>query len=151
MSPQDVLDALTAAVPGVGGEVAFGQATLDVPAARWVEAARVARDQLGAEYFDWLSAVDDGAAGLVVIVHLWSLPGRFHVLLRTRVSDDGAALDSLTGVFPGAAWHERETAEMFGLRLAGFDDGSGQGVRPLLLAEEFPGHPLRKDFSSPQQ
>jgi NADH-quinone oxidoreductase subunit C len=44
-------------------------------------------------------------------------------------------------LFPGAAWHERETHEMFGV---GFD-GHGE-LRPLLLPPEFEGHPLRKEF-----
>ena len=65
-----------------------------------------------------------------------SLPGR----------PDGAAIDSLTPVFAGAAWHERETHEMFGIDVAGFDDGSGLGLRPLLLPDGFEGTPLRKSF-----
>jgi NADH-quinone oxidoreductase subunit C len=45
-------------------------------------------------------------------------------------------------IYPGAAWHERETHEMFGV---GFTDHPG-GLRPLLLPPEFEGHPLRKEF-----
>ena len=52
----------------------------------------------------------------------------------------------MTGVFAGAAWHERETFEMFGIEFAGFDDGSGLGLRPLLLPDGFEGTPLRKSF-----
>jgi NADH-quinone oxidoreductase subunit C len=44
-------------------------------------------------------------------------------------------------VFPGAAWHERETHEMFGIDFAGHE-----GLLPLLLPPEFEGHPLRKEF-----
>ena len=43
--------------------------------------------------------------------------------------------------FKGAAWHERETHEMFGIDVTGFDDGSGYGLRPLLLPDGFEGHP----------
>ena len=66
-------------------------------------------------------------------------------LFRTRVPD-GSSLASLTGVFRGAAWHERETHEMFGLDFDGFDDGTGLGLRPLLLPDGFEGTPLRKSF-----
>ena len=45
------------------------------------------------------------------------------------------------GVYPGAAWHERETYEMFGVDFPGHP-----GLAPLLLPPEFEGHPLRKDF-----
>jgi NADH-quinone oxidoreductase subunit C len=44
-------------------------------------------------------------------------------------------------IYPGAAWPERETHEMFGIDFAGHPD-----LKPLLLAPEFEGHPLRKEF-----
>src|SRR6185312_16908565 len=67
------------------------------------------------------------------------------IIVRTRVRE-GQALASITGVFRGAAWHERETHEMFGLDFDGFDDGTGLGLRPLLLPDGFEGTPLRKSF-----
>ena len=67
------------------------------------------------------------------------------MLLRTRVPE-GESLASITGVFAGAAWHERETYEMFGLAFDGFTDSSGLGLRPLLLPVGFEGTPLRKSF-----
>ena len=63
----------------------------------------------------------------------------------TRVAD-GMSVDPVTGVFAGAAWHERETHEMFGIDFDGFHDGTGQGLRPLLLPDGFEGTPLRKSF-----
>jgi NADH-quinone oxidoreductase subunit C len=124
---------------------------LDVSASEWVGAAHELVAQ-GFTFFDWLTAVDetDAAedAGFDVVLHLLdvSTPGalRGH-LLRTRIPD-GTALPSLTGMFAGAAWHERETHEMFGIDVDGFDDGTGLGLRPLLLPEGFVGTPLRKSF-----
>ena len=86
--------------------------------------------------------------GFDLVCHLIdpSQPGALRsVLLRTRAAD-GVAVPSLTTLFAGAAWHERETHEMFGLDFDGFDDGSGRGLRPLLLPEGFEGTPLRKSF-----
>src|SRR5262249_22318643 len=51
------------------------------------------------------------------------------------------AVPSIVEVYPGAAWHEREAYEMFGVDFPGHPD-----LAPLLLAPEFEGHPLRKDF-----
>jgi NADH-quinone oxidoreductase subunit C len=62
-------------------------------------------------------------------------------MLRTRVPRDGGRLPTLTGVWAGAAWHERETFEMFGI---GFDDHPN--LVPLLLPDGFEGTPLRKEF-----
>jgi NADH-quinone oxidoreductase subunit C len=124
---------------------------LEVGPADWVAAVTEARDA-AYTYFDWLTAVDQSDAqdtpGLDVVCHLLnpSTPTALRrMMIRTRVPD-GEALASITGVFRGAAWHERETHEMFGLDFEGFDDGTGLGLRPLLLPDGFEGTPLRKSF-----
>ena len=116
----------------------------------WVDTLRALRDE-GFDYFDWLTAVDetdrDEAPGFDLVIHLYDMtPGAVRsTLVRTRVAD-GAAVPSVTPLWRGAAWHERETHEMFGIEFAGFDDGSGLGMRPLLLPDGFDGTPLRKSF-----
>jgi len=135
-------------VEALGADVAsytegFGQVHVDVPAESWWPAAVLARDDpaLDLGYFDWLTGVDELADGFAVVAHLYSLPRRHHVLLRTRVPREAPRLASLTGLYAGAAWHERETFEMFGVVFDGHPD-----LRPLLLPDGFEGHPLRKDF-----
>jgi NADH-quinone oxidoreductase subunit C len=125
--------------------------TRGVQAGEWRAALLAARDE-GYRFFDWLSAVDrtddDAAPGFDVTAHLLdvSTPGALRgVLLVTRVAD-GQPVESVTGVYAGAAWHERETHEMFGIDFVGFDDGSGLAIRPLLLPDGFEGTPLRKSF-----
>jgi NADH-quinone oxidoreductase subunit C len=122
--------------------VSFGQLSVDVPAAVWVDAARIVRDDPGVActFFDWLSAYDDGDR-LAVVVHAWSMTHRHHLRLRTHVARDGGSLPTLTEIWAGANWHERETYEMFGLTFDGHPN-----LLPLLLPEGFEGHPLRKDF-----
>ncbi len=61
--------------------------------------------------------------------------------LGRRSSADSPSLATATGVFRGAAWHERETHEMFGIDFPGHPH-----LVPLLLSDGFEGHPLRKDF-----
>jgi len=126
---------------GTAAEESYGMLTVDVPAAAWVEAMTFARDELGCTFFDWLTAVDELDDGFSVVAHVWSLAERHHLLLRTRVPRDQPRLATATGVFRGASWHERETYEMFGIAF----DGHPHLV-PLLLPEEFEGHPLRKEF-----
>lgn len=118
----------------------------------------------GFAFFDFLTAVDETDreedAGFDVVTHLYDVrsAGRAaagddrpperplrSVLIRTRLAE-GTPLPSLTTLWRGAAWHERETHEMFGLEFTDFEDGSRLGIRPLLLPEGFEGHPLRKSF-----
>lgn len=127
--------------PDATASQTFGEVTVDVPAARWVQAVGAARDLLGCRYFDWLSAVDELADGYSVVCHLWSVERRHGLLLRTRVPVTDPHLASLTGLFAGAAWHERETFEMFGVTFDGHPN-----LVPLLLPDGFEGHPLRKEF-----
>jgi NADH-quinone oxidoreductase subunit C len=98
-----------------------------------------ARDA-GGVFFDFLTAVDLEVEGFEVVCRLWDPDARAEHLLTTRCSRDDPRVPTLTGVFAGAAWHERAVAEMFGVVFEGHD------TAPLLLPATFEGHPLRKDF-----
>jgi len=143
MSPDDLGAHIATALPGAVAEVSFGQLTVDVDASQWHDAAGFVRDDdvTSCGFFDWLSGYDDRDAGLAVVLHVWSVRARHHVFLRTRVARDGGRLTTLTDVWPGAAWHERETYEMFGVVFDGHPN-----LVPLLLPDGFEGNPLRKEF-----
>ena len=119
----------------------YDEVTVDVPREQWVAAVTAARDQLGLGFFDVLTAVDARDNGFDVVLRLWSPAAREGLLLRTRCPRDDARVPSLAEVFGGAAWHERETAELFGIAF----DGHPEPGR-LLLSEDVDGHPLRKDY-----
>ncbi len=149
MTPEEVGARLAGLVEGgvaaVSDGGAYARATVDVPPAAWRAALRAVRDdaELDCDFFDWLSAVDELAEGFAVVAHAWSTAHRHGVLVRTRLPREGATpLPSIVDIYPGAAWHERETYEMFGIEFA---DHPG-GLQPLLLPPEFEGHPLRKEF-----
>ncbi|MFM2438618.1 MAG: hypothetical protein RLZ55_1441 [Actinomycetota bacterium] len=101
---------------------AAGVACLDVQPAAWPVVLRAARD-VGA-WLDWLGGVDDGSGGTYVVALVQT--AQDDVLVRTRLGEE-EELVSVREVFAGADWHERETAEMLGVRFIGGDD------RPLLL------------------
>ncbi|MFJ9429245.1 NADH-quinone oxidoreductase subunit C [Streptomyces sp. NPDC101490] len=124
-------------------EHAYDLLTVDVPPASWLTALETARDTLGCAYFDWLSAVDEPGTGFRVCAHVVSLgDGRpRRLLVRTTVPHEAAVLPTARGIYAGADWHERETHEMFGVDFTGHPH-----LVPLLLPENFEGHPLRKDF-----
>ncbi|MFJ5551059.1 NADH-quinone oxidoreductase subunit C [Streptomyces sp. NPDC093225] len=144
MHPYDLLPEAVTELFGAEAtaEAAYDLLTVDVPTASWISALETARDKLGCTYFDWLSAVDEPGTGFRVAAHVVALTGGVRrLLLRTTVPHEAAALPSAVAVYAGAAWHERETYEMFGVT---FTDHPH--LVPLLLPENFEGHPLRKDF-----
>ena len=105
----------------------------------WYERVQQARDE-GLVFFDFLTAVDLEAEGFEVVLRLWDPLQHRETLLRERVSREDPSLPTITELFKGAAWHERATAEMFGIA---FD---GHETARLLLSDTFDGTPLRKDF-----
>ncbi|MET8567228.1 NADH-quinone oxidoreductase subunit C, partial [Streptomyces sp. NPDC004783] len=126
---------------GATAEESYDVLTVDVPAEAWISALETARDRLGCTYFDWLSAVDEPGTGFRVAAHVAALGPVRRLLVRTTVPHESPALPTAVGVYAGAAWHERETHEMFGVV---FEDHPA--LDHLLLPEGFEGHPLRKDF-----
>ncbi|MFM9557122.1 NADH-quinone oxidoreductase subunit C [Streptomyces caniscabiei] len=127
--------------PEATAEESYDVLTVDVPAASWTEALSTARSTLGCTYFDWLSAVDEPGTGFRVSAHVVALSPVRRLLLRTTIPHTSPVLPTAVDIYAGAAWHERETHEMFGVRFEGHP-----GLDHLLLPENFEGHPLRKDF-----
>jgi NADH-quinone oxidoreductase subunit C len=124
---------------------------------RWVAAASAARDEANLKFFSWLSAVDwarevavgepaDDVDNLVeryeVLCRLSSATDASALILSTSIDKDNAWLDTLVPIYAGAAWHEREAAEMFGIDFRGHPN-----LIKLYLPQEFEGHPLRKSFA----
>jgi NADH-quinone oxidoreductase subunit C len=76
-----------------------------------------------------------------VVYHLYSIEHRHMIRLKAQVSEDDASIQSVTPVWEGANFHERECYDMFGIKFEGHPD-----LRRVLLPEDWQGHPLRKDY-----
>jgi NADH-quinone oxidoreductase subunit C len=126
----------------------FGDDTAVVRADKWLEICRWLRAD-PAMAFDMLvdlCGVDypDRSPRFEVVLHLYSIEKRHRIRLKACVGDaegSGAELDSITGVWSGANWFERETWDMMGVKFRGHPD-----LRRILMYPEFEGHPLRKDY-----
>jgi NADH-quinone oxidoreductase subunit C len=76
-----------------------------------------------------------------VVYHLFSIPKKERVRLKVRLNGDAPVLESVTSVWPGANYFEREVFDLFGIRFNGHPY-----LRRLLMPENWEGHPLRKDY-----
>ncbi len=76
-----------------------------------------------------------------VVYVLYSLKHKKYLRLKVRVEEDDAVVPSVTAVWAGANWPERETYDMFGITFSGHPD-----LRRPYMPEEFEYYPLRKDF-----
>ncbi len=126
-------------------EESYGLATLDIAPDAWVPALTAARDA-GCAYFDFLSAVDE-PDGIRLVAHLAApAAGRpvEHLLVRTLLPAEAPRVRTAAEVYAGARWHERETAEMFGVEFLDAEDTPIE-LEPLLLPPGHEGHPLRKE------
>ncbi|HEV3511475.1 MAG TPA: NADH-quinone oxidoreductase subunit C [Candidatus Sulfotelmatobacter sp.] len=76
-----------------------------------------------------------------VVYHLLSIPNKERVRLKVHLNSANPALDSITPVWPGANYFEREVFDLFGVRFNGHPY-----LRRILMPEDWEGHPLRKDY-----
>ena len=124
-------------------EDSHGHAVAHVAPSRYRDIVSMLRDdpELAFDFMEFTGGVDYQDKGLEVVTHLWSSSLGHHVRLRVPLPVEDPVCPTISDLYAGANWHERETTEMFGITF----DGHPEPVK-LLLAEEFDGHPLRKDF-----
>ena len=127
-------------------EEIFGHAVITVAPDRYHEIALFLRDEpdLAFDYFDFLTGVDytPKRRGFEVVTHVYSTTHNHHVRLKVECDAAEPHCPTVSDVWAGANWAERETWELLGIVF----DGHPHLVK-LVLPEQFEGHPLRKDFA----
>lgn len=121
---------------------AFGELTIEAVADNILETAAILRDQLGFVSIIDICGVDypQREKRFDVVYHFLS-PKRNQRLRVKIATDEETPVPSITGIFPGALWFEREAYDLYGILFTGHPD-----MRRLLTDYGFSGHPLRKDF-----
>ena len=118
--------------------------TIEVAANDLLAAATVLRDdtELRFNYFGDVTAVHwpGETQEYEVVYHLRSIPDNRRIRLKTRIAA-GESIESLTQVWPGADWPEREVYDLMGVKFENHPD-----LRRILMDEDYEYHPLRKDF-----
>ena len=127
----------------VEGKLEVGELTLVIDPAKIVDVCRFLKDELKFVRLSGVTAVDWFPADprFEVIYHLHSLDRNERLRLKCRVGGDSPEIDSVTGIWRGANWYEREVFDLFGVRFLNHPD-----LRRIMMPDYWEGHPLRKDF-----
>jgi NADH-quinone oxidoreductase subunit C len=121
---------------------AFGELTLTI-APEQIRAACRALQAAGYNFFEDLTAVDwfPRAPRFQLSYHLVSHSFKERIRLRVLLEEASPAVESITPVWAGANYYEREVFDLFGIR---FEEHPN--LRRIMLPDEWQGHPLRKDY-----
>jgi NADH-quinone oxidoreductase subunit C len=125
---------------------AFGEITVVVPREKIVEVCSFLKSAPGLE-FNFLSDICGADRGpeeeprFEVNYHLFSTTKHHRLRLKVLLNDDDTHVQTVTGVWRTANWHERETFDLMGVHFDGHPD-----LRRILLPDDWEGHALRKDF-----
>jgi NADH-quinone oxidoreductase subunit C len=104
-------------------------------------------EELAFDALSSLSGVDYPKNGTIeVVYHLYSYRHRHMVVLKVNANRDDPVVQTVSEVWRAANWHEREVFDLLGVHFEGHPD-----LRRLLMPEDWPGHPLRKDFVEPEE
>ncbi|MDQ7820692.1 MAG: NADH-quinone oxidoreductase subunit C [Armatimonadota bacterium] len=98
--------------------------------------------EFGLTYLSFVSAIDWPERGeMEVLYHLYSHRTREELALKVRVPRDDPRVPSVTGIWDGANWHEREAYDLLGVIFEGHPN-----LRRIMMTDDWIGHPLRKDY-----
>jgi NADH-quinone oxidoreductase subunit C len=126
-----------------GGKVAFGELTLEIAPAKIASVCGFLKYDQKFVRLSTVTAVDRYPAEprFEIVYHLHSVERNQRLRLKCRLPGADPAIDSVTGVWRGANWYEREVFDLFGVRFLNHPD-----LRRILLPDDWEGHPLRRDY-----
>ena len=97
--------------------------------------------------FDYLASLGgtDDLQNLWTVIHLYSIRRNHRFVIKVKHDRANPSVASLCPIWPTANWHERESYDLYGIRYEGHPD-----LRRILLPEDWPGYPMRKDYDFPE-
>jgi NADH-quinone oxidoreductase subunit C len=138
-----VLEQLAETFESVEWEVSHGQDVARVPGEDWQSFAGAAK-AAGFEMCSDVTAVDwlrSRPQRYEVVANLVSMQHKVRLRMITPVERENPKVASITPIWPGAGFAEREVYDMFGIEFEGHPD-----LTRILMPDDWEGHPLRKDF-----
>ncbi|ESW79568.1 NADH dehydrogenase subunit C [Mesorhizobium sp. LSJC268A00] len=124
--------------------LAYGELTISVATDNLIEVTSFLRDDSGCQFISIIDICGADYPSRVkrfdVVYHLLSPKQNLRIRIKVQ-ADEETLVPSLTAVYPGADWYEREAYDLYGVLFSGHPD-----LRRILTDYGFEGHPLRKDF-----
>jgi NADH-quinone oxidoreductase subunit C len=117
-----------------------------VDGAQLVDVARFLKETPELD-FDYLASIGgtDDLQNLWSVIHLYSIGKNHRFVIKVKLDRTDPVVATLCPVWPTANWHEREAYDLYGIRYEGHPD-----LRRILLPEDWPGYPMRKDYDFPE-
>jgi len=138
-----LLDSITSAVQAAKFD--RDELTIQIERSFIREACAILRDDADCpfNYLSDLTCVDwyPSEPRFEVVYHLFSIPKKERVRLKTRLEGSSAVIESITSVWPSANFYEREVFDLFGVRFTGHPN-----LKRIMMPDDWEGHPLRKDY-----
>src|SRR5437899_2954787 len=108
------------------------------------EIGRSCRDDLSFDYLIDITSIDNFGEEprFEIVYELYSMTLAVHLRLKLRVSEEIAAVDTVSDIWPTANWHEREIYDMMGIKFNGHPD-----LRRILMWDGYPIFPFSKVFT----
>lgn len=127
----------------VDGKLELGELTLTIAPEKIVDVCSFLKHDLSFVRLSGVTAVDwfPDEPRFEVIYHLHSLDRNERLRLKCRVGGENPQIESVTSIWRGANWYEREVFDLFGVRFLNHPD-----LRRIMMPDYWEGHPLRKDF-----
>ena len=145
MTSQEAIDSLDKSFEGklqdrteFRGETSYAIAVSDLR-----EIAKFCWATLSFDYLLDITSIDNFGEEprFEIVYHLYSMPHGANLRLKSKLSEEVGALDTVSDIWPTADWHEREIYDMMGIKFNGHPD-----LRRILMWDGYPFFPLRKDF-----
>jgi NADH-quinone oxidoreductase subunit C len=128
----------------VTGKFDRAELTLEIAREKVLPVCRFLKDELKFVRLSTIAGVDRYPAEprFEVVYHLHSLERKERLRVKCRLPGVSPEIDSVTAVWRGAGWYERETFDLFGVRFRNHPD-----LRRIMMPDDWEGHPLRKDYN----
>jgi len=128
----------------VTGKFDRGELTLEIAPEKVVRVCRFLKDERKFVRLSTITGVDryPEEPRFEVVYHLHCLDGNERLRVKCRLPGANPEIDSVTSVWRGAGWYERETFDLFGVRFRSHPD-----LRRIMMPDDWEGNPLRKDYN----